>query len=153
LTALKHYLPGAGEHMPWRLVDADLVALMPSLPHSRPSLPADNFRRAYACMCDYYRQPVRDEVVWDVEKIYASHGARTLRLDDFTHLTPKFVTDKLNIFISVFLQRPRADRRCTYVQSLVLRTADREFKTYTRIDRRYFVGRVALTTFTYACIA
>jgi hypothetical protein len=35
--------------------------------------------------------PVRDEVVWDVEKIYASHQTRVLRLDDFTHLLAKLV--------------------------------------------------------------
>ncbi|VDN18460.1 unnamed protein product [Gongylonema pulchrum] len=52
-------------------------------------MPCHNFRRSYAALCDFYDQPFRDEVVWDIEKIYATHGLHILRLDDFTHLLPR----------------------------------------------------------------
>ncbi|XGW24929.1 hypothetical protein V3C99_006403 [Haemonchus contortus] len=48
-----------------------------------------SFRRTYAALCDYYDQPYREEVSWDVEKIYAVNRVRWLRIDDFSHLLPK----------------------------------------------------------------
>ncbi|ETN72358.1 leucine Rich repeat-containing domain protein, partial [Necator americanus] len=48
-----------------------------------------SFRRTYAALCDFYDQPYRDEVSWDVEKIYAVNRLRSLRIEDFSHLLPK----------------------------------------------------------------
>ncbi|EYB97063.1 hypothetical protein Y032_0143g2366 [Ancylostoma ceylanicum] len=48
-----------------------------------------SFRRTYAALCDFYDQPYRDEVSWDVEKIYAVNRVRCLRIEDFSHLLPK----------------------------------------------------------------
>ncbi|VDO84435.1 unnamed protein product [Heligmosomoides polygyrus] len=48
-----------------------------------------SFRRTYAALCDFYDQPYREEVSWDVEKIYAVNRLRWLRIDDFSHLLPK----------------------------------------------------------------
>ncbi|CAG9529719.1 unnamed protein product [Cercopithifilaria johnstoni] len=91
LSAFKHYFPDITQNL------RNLLELSPTnlydefwfLPSSRPYLPCHNFRRSYAAVCDYYDQPFRDEVVWDIEKIYATHGIHILRLDDFTHLLPR----------------------------------------------------------------
>ncbi|KHJ82568.1 hypothetical protein OESDEN_17738 [Oesophagostomum dentatum] len=48
-----------------------------------------SFRRTYAALCDFYDQPYRDEVSWDVEKIYAVNRVCCLRIEDFSHLLPK----------------------------------------------------------------
>ncbi|QQP32283.1 Uncharacterized protein FKW44_024178, partial [Caligus rogercresseyi] len=40
----------------------------------------------YACMCDFFGLPFREEVAWDVDTIYFSHDSRELRLQDFEHL-------------------------------------------------------------------
>ncbi|WKX92118.1 hypothetical protein Q1695_010278 [Nippostrongylus brasiliensis] len=48
-----------------------------------------SFRRTYAALCDFYDQPYREEVSWDIEKIYAVNRLRSLRIDDFSHLLPK----------------------------------------------------------------
>ncbi|EFO22296.2 leucine Rich Repeat family protein [Loa loa] len=91
LSALKHYFPDIIQNLRnlLELFPADLYDEFWFLPSSRPYLPCHNFRRSYAAVCDYYDQPFRDEVVWDVEKIYATHGIHILRLDDFTHLLPR----------------------------------------------------------------
>lgn len=91
LSALKHYFPDIIQNLRnlLELIPSDLYDKFWFLPSSRPYLPCHNFRRSYAAICDYYDQPFRDEVVWDVEKIYATHGIHILRLDDFTHLLPR----------------------------------------------------------------
>uniref|UniRef100_A0A915PT12 CARMIL pleckstrin homology domain-containing protein n=1 Tax=Setaria digitata TaxID=48799 RepID=A0A915PT12_9BILA len=91
LSALKHYFPDIIQNLRnlLELIPADLYDEFRFLPNSRPYLPCHNFRRSYAAVCDYYDQPFRDEVVWDIEKIYATHGIHILRLDDFTHLLPR----------------------------------------------------------------
>lgn len=48
-----------------------------------------SFRRTYAALCDYYDQPYREEVSWDVEKIYTVNRICCLRIEDFSHLLPK----------------------------------------------------------------
>ncbi|VDM57931.1 unnamed protein product [Angiostrongylus costaricensis] len=48
-----------------------------------------SFRRTYAALCDYYDQPYREEVSWDVEKIYTVNRIYCLRVEDFSHLLPK----------------------------------------------------------------
>ncbi|PAV68198.1 hypothetical protein WR25_19346 isoform H [Diploscapter pachys] len=48
-----------------------------------------SFRRTYAALCDFYDQPYREEVAWDVEKIYTINRLRDLRVEDFSHLLPK----------------------------------------------------------------
>ncbi|VDK72331.1 unnamed protein product [Onchocerca ochengi] len=91
LSSLKHYFPDINQNLRnfLELIPNDLYDEFWFLPSSRPYLPCHNFRRSYAALCDYYDQPFRDEVVWDVEKIYAIHGIHILRLDDFTHLLPR----------------------------------------------------------------
>lgn len=46
------------------LEPSSLYALFAVLPRSRPSLSCDGFRRTYASLCDFYKLPFRDEVVW-----------------------------------------------------------------------------------------
>ncbi|XP_040574812.1 F-actin-uncapping protein LRRC16A isoform X1 [Lepeophtheirus salmonis] len=48
--------------------------------------PCGGFSSQYACMCDYFGLPFREEVAWDVDTIYFSHDSRELRLQDFEHL-------------------------------------------------------------------
>ncbi|XP_065914089.1 F-actin-uncapping protein LRRC16A-like isoform X2 [Dysidea avara] len=43
----------------------------------------------YGFMADYYGCQFRDEVSWDINNIYTSHGFRQLNLADFHHLDPK----------------------------------------------------------------
>lgn len=93
------------------LSPTNLYATYCQLPSARPTLPCNGFRRTYASLCDFYKQIFRDEIVWvsidfffqeiffmsertsfllkDVEKIYSLHNCTVLRLDDFSHLSPK----------------------------------------------------------------
>ena len=66
--------------------------------------PCGGFSTQYACYCDYYNMPYREEVrqqtnnteqihhtfvfqvAWDVDTIYFSHDTRELALTDFEHL-------------------------------------------------------------------
>jgi len=48
--------------------------------------PCGGFSTQYACYCDYYNMPYREEVAWDVDTIYFSHGSHELALADFEHL-------------------------------------------------------------------
>merc|ERR1719195_1543897 len=47
--------------------------------------PCGGFSTQYACYCDYYNMPYREEVAWDVDTIYFSHDTREL-VTDFEHL-------------------------------------------------------------------
>ncbi|KAI6234521.1 Carm-PH domain-containing protein [Aphelenchoides fujianensis] len=60
-----------------------------SLPNSQPYLPCHNFRRSYVAFCDYVDHPFKEEVFWDIERIYFSHHIKEIRLDDFSHLNVK----------------------------------------------------------------
>ena len=40
-------------------------------------------------MCDYYNQPVQEEVAWDIDTIYLSQDSHELCLQDFDHLDSK----------------------------------------------------------------
>ncbi|XP_025116030.1 F-actin-uncapping protein LRRC16A-like isoform X17 [Pomacea canaliculata] len=51
--------------------------------------PCGGFTTMYACMCDYYSLPYREEVAWDVDTIYLSQDSRELCLRDFDHLKEK----------------------------------------------------------------
>ncbi|CAI5440048.1 unnamed protein product [Caenorhabditis angaria] len=46
-------------------------------------------KRSYAALCDLYEQPYREEVSWDVEKIYTANRLHDLKIDDFSHLLPR----------------------------------------------------------------
>ncbi|TKR93236.1 hypothetical protein L596_007730 [Steinernema carpocapsae] len=91
LCAIKHYFPDIGDCLRGcvDLVPQGLYSDFTMMPSSRPVLACHNFRRSYAALCDFYDLPFREEVVWDVEKIYSIHHLRVLRLDDFTHLPVK----------------------------------------------------------------
>uniref|UniRef100_A0A336K1P9 CSON012992 protein n=1 Tax=Culicoides sonorensis TaxID=179676 RepID=A0A336K1P9_CULSO len=51
--------------------------------------PCGGFSQQYACLCDYYGVPYREEVSWDIDTIYLSHDNKILNLKDFDHLEPK----------------------------------------------------------------
>uniref|UniRef100_A0A1I7YRM4 Carm_PH domain-containing protein n=1 Tax=Steinernema glaseri TaxID=37863 RepID=A0A1I7YRM4_9BILA len=91
LCAIKHYFPDIGDCLRGcvDLAPPGLYSDFAMMPSSRPVLACHNFRRSYAALCDFYDLPFREEVVWDVEKIYSIHHLRVLRLEDFTHLPIK----------------------------------------------------------------
>ncbi|KAI1714065.1 protein CARMIL [Ditylenchus destructor] len=92
LAALKHYFPDIRDsltHLITQLSPPTLMSLFAFLPTSTPDLPCHNFRRSYVAYCDFHDQPFKDEVVWDVERIYFVHNIREIRLDDFSHLSVK----------------------------------------------------------------
>ncbi|VDK48015.1 unnamed protein product [Anisakis simplex] len=99
LSAIKHYFPDSAKMLKSiiELTPNDLYQEFLTLPCSKPLLACHNFRRSYAALCDFYDQPFREEVVWDVEKIYASHRLHVLRLDDFTHLLPRDLVPILSV--------------------------------------------------------
>ena len=61
--------------------------------------PCGGFSTQYACYCDYYNMPYREEVAWDVDTIYFSHDTRELALTDFEHLDQR---DLICIIRNVF---------------------------------------------------
>lgn len=90
LSAIKHYFPDFGSHLN-STIDVNPASLytdFASLPSASPR-PCHSFRRTYAALCDYYEQPYREEVSWDVEKIYTANKLKDLKIDDFSHLLPK----------------------------------------------------------------
>lgn len=91
LTAIKHYFPDIGVQLrsQLELVPASLYDEFVSIPLDVVARPCHSFRRTYAAMCDFYDLPYREEVSWDVEKIYTINKLRNLRLDDFSHLLPR----------------------------------------------------------------
>uniref|UniRef100_A0A3P9DNA8 F-actin-uncapping protein LRRC16A n=1 Tax=Maylandia zebra TaxID=106582 RepID=A0A3P9DNA8_9CICH len=48
--------------------------------------PCGGFSHQYWCVCDYLRQPYREEVQWDVDTIYLTQDTKELNLQDFVHL-------------------------------------------------------------------
>uniref|UniRef100_A0A914GQ65 CARMIL pleckstrin homology domain-containing protein n=1 Tax=Globodera rostochiensis TaxID=31243 RepID=A0A914GQ65_GLORO len=91
LATLKHYFPDIHRSLAkhFLTITPSLVADFPSLPNSVPELPCHNFRRSYVAHCDCMEQPFRDEVIWDIERIYFVHGQHELDLNDFSHLPAK----------------------------------------------------------------
>ncbi|KAH9511072.1 CARMIL C-terminus [Dermatophagoides farinae] len=51
--------------------------------------PCGGFSNQYACFCDYYGVPYREEVAWDIDTIYAAHNNTELSILDFEHLDLK----------------------------------------------------------------
>uniref|UniRef100_A0A3B4H6J2 Leucine-rich repeat-containing protein 16A-like n=1 Tax=Pundamilia nyererei TaxID=303518 RepID=A0A3B4H6J2_9CICH len=51
--------------------------------------PCGGFSHQYWCVCDYLRQPYREEVQWDVDTIYLTQDTKELNLQDFVHLDNK----------------------------------------------------------------
>lgn len=51
--------------------------------------PCGGFSNQYACFCDYYSVPFREEVAWDIDTIYAAHNHTELSILDFEHLDLK----------------------------------------------------------------
>lgn len=73
-------------HPPERLkMMNDMIKTIESKEHG----PCGNFAMMYACMCDYFNLPYREEVAWDVDTIYLSQDCRVLSLKDFDHLSGK----------------------------------------------------------------
>lgn len=70
---LIEYLNDIEEKMRFRLVD----------------FPCGGFSNQYACFCDYYAVPYREEVAWDIDTIYAAHNNTELSILDFEHLDLK----------------------------------------------------------------
>lgn len=91
LSAIKHYFPDFGTYLQ-SAIDVNPSSLYQEfatlLPTASPR-PCHSFRRTYAALCDFYDQPYREEVSWDVEKIYTANKLRDLKIDDFSHLLPK----------------------------------------------------------------
>ncbi|CAJ0946514.1 unnamed protein product, partial [Mesorhabditis belari] len=91
LSAIKHYFPDISPvlrvlvdlepKMLWQTFDDIKIDVTPR--------PCHSFRRTYAALCDYFDQPYREEVSWDVEKIYTINQVTDLRIEDFSHLLPK----------------------------------------------------------------
>ncbi|KAL3125488.1 hypothetical protein niasHT_009937 [Heterodera trifolii] len=70
-------------------ISPSLIADFSALPSSTPELPCHNFRRSYVAHCDWLEHPFRDEVIWDIERIYFVHSQHELDLNDFNHLPAK----------------------------------------------------------------
>lgn len=51
--------------------------------------PCGGFSNQYICFCDLYGIPYREEVVWDIDTIYAAHNNTELSILDFEHLDLK----------------------------------------------------------------
>lgn len=92
LSTLKHYFPEIQKSLTKLFISLSppsLIADFALLPLSTPELPCNNFRRSYVAYCDWMEQPFRDEIIWDIERIYFFHGQHELDLNDFSHLSLK----------------------------------------------------------------
>uniref|UniRef100_A0AC35TFJ2 Carm_PH domain-containing protein n=1 Tax=Rhabditophanes sp. KR3021 TaxID=114890 RepID=A0AC35TFJ2_9BILA len=139
LSALKHYFPDIGNCIENYLeLDEGWKKDFDNYPNCFPSLPCRDFRRSYAAVCDLYDQPFKDEVVWDIEKIYSASSISVLRLEDFTHLHGKDVAAIVSVLqFSAFFDGISVDsvrlspelteailsvvRRSPYFKSIVLK--------------------------------
>ena len=75
--------------------------------------PCGGFSTQYACYCDYYNMPYREEVAWDVDTIYFSHDTRELALTDFEHLDQRdliCIIRNVNTDISILLHKTNVCR-------------------------------------------
>ncbi|OTF84105.1 hypothetical protein BLA29_005305, partial [Euroglyphus maynei] len=57
--------------------------------HDHHHYPCGGFSNQYACFCDYYGVPYREDVAWDIDTIYAAHNNTELSILDFEHLDLK----------------------------------------------------------------
>ncbi|KAF8366808.1 crml-1 [Pristionchus pacificus] len=91
IKTLRHYFPDICALLPRvvELTPMDLYDKADKLVMDVSPRPCHSFRRTYAALCDLHDQPYRDEVAWDVEKIYTANRIKDLRLEDFSHLQPK----------------------------------------------------------------
>lgn len=91
VKTLRHYFPDICPLLP-RVIElkpVDLYDKAEKLVMDVSPRPCHSFRRTYAALCDWTGTPYRDEVAWDVEKIYTANRIKDLRLEDFSHLQPK----------------------------------------------------------------
>ncbi|GMT28346.1 hypothetical protein PFISCL1PPCAC_19643, partial [Pristionchus fissidentatus] len=91
IKTLRHYFSDICPLLP-RVVElkpVDLYEKAEKLTMDVSPRPCHSFRRTYAALCDLHDQPYRDEVAWDVEKIYTANRINDLRVEDFSHLQPK----------------------------------------------------------------
>eukprot|EP00794_Sanderia_malayensis_P018868 gene18868-20768_t len=51
--------------------------------------PCGGFSLSYSCICDSYGHTPIAEVMWDIDKIYGSHGCKYFSILDFDHLDVK----------------------------------------------------------------
>ncbi|CAB3407376.1 unnamed protein product [Caenorhabditis bovis] len=100
LSAIKHYFPDFDHQLTSSvdLVPNTMYSEFSALPIATPR-PCHSFRRTYAALCDFYDQPYREEVSWDVEKIYTANKVRDLRVDDFSHLLPRDLLPIVGVLI------------------------------------------------------
>nr|XP_032827155.1 F-actin-uncapping protein LRRC16A isoform X1 [Petromyzon marinus] len=144
--SLKKLFPGAS---PMRLMQrvvvepqerlARLQAVWESHLPPEPG-PCGGFSQMYACLCDYYNLPYREEVQWDVDTIYLSQDTHELNLQDFSHLDnrdlvpivavlefnqwfTKLLAQDLKLGSEVSEQVLRAVARSTQLQELLLENA------------------------------
>ncbi|KAK3085253.1 hypothetical protein FSP39_000718 [Pinctada imbricata] len=83
---LERFIRTIEVHPPGRL--KTMYDLIRDVDHKETG-PCGGFSMMYACMCDYYNLPYREEVAWDVDTIYLSQDSRELCLQDFDHLNSK----------------------------------------------------------------
>uniref|UniRef100_A0A0K0EBP0 Carm_PH domain-containing protein n=1 Tax=Strongyloides stercoralis TaxID=6248 RepID=A0A0K0EBP0_STRER len=140
LGSLKHYFPTIGPCINNFIeLEKNWIADFEKLPNSYPYLPCNDFRRSYAAICDLYDQQVKEEVIWDIEKIYAASSISILRIEDFTHLSSKDIAAIISVAqFSSFFNGISADsvkltneiidailnvvRRSPYLKTLVLKS-------------------------------
>ncbi|XP_046651489.1 F-actin-uncapping protein LRRC16A-like isoform X2 [Daphnia pulicaria] len=121
VTAISDLFPGIPIDQVVRRIEVSPVGRMENLSNllrgssndSELSIPCGNFSRQYACMCDYYGLPYREEVAWDVDTIYMSHNSKELNLRDFDHLDPK---DLIPIIAALELNSFFLQFRCSHLK-------------------------------------
>uniref|UniRef100_A0A0N4ZU93 RNI-like protein n=1 Tax=Parastrongyloides trichosuri TaxID=131310 RepID=A0A0N4ZU93_PARTI len=98
LGSLKHYFPSIGPCINNFIeLDDNWSIDFEGLPNCYPYLPCNDFRRSYAAICDLYDHQVKEEVIWDIEKIYAASSINVLKLEDFTHLSSKDISAIISV--------------------------------------------------------
>uniref|UniRef100_A0A0N5BWB5 Carm_PH domain-containing protein n=1 Tax=Strongyloides papillosus TaxID=174720 RepID=A0A0N5BWB5_STREA len=98
LGSLKHYFPTIGPCIDNFIeLEKGWITDFEILPNCYPYLPCNDFRRSYAAVCDLYDQQVKEEVIWDIEKIYAASSINILKLEDFTHLSSKDIAAIISV--------------------------------------------------------
>lgn len=121
VTAISDLFPGIPIDQVVRRIEVSPVGRMENLSilirgassENELTIPCGNFSRQYACMCDYYGLPYREEVAWDVDTIYMSHNSKELNLRDFDHLDPK---DLIPIISALELNSYFLQFRCSHLK-------------------------------------
>jgi len=99
-TALKTIFPQMPLELLIRKIEVEPIARIQSMIEYNQSVeerarintmdtPCGGFSTQYACLCDYFGSPYREEVAWDVDTIYSTHNNTELSLLDFEHLDTK----------------------------------------------------------------